>query len=120
MGASPSYQFEVEAAADGEATDVIVREGDGPARHFRIAGGEQGDYARFFVELAGVFGTRAPVSAEAPRAAPSSIPWKPLIVENLSELTNAGYGDPAVLKVDDGWILTATSNDAVDAFPTLH
>jgi hypothetical protein len=31
MGASPSYQFEVEAAADGEATDVIVREGDGPA-----------------------------------------------------------------------------------------
>ena len=48
------------------------------------------------------------------------MPWKALISENLSELTRAGYGDPAVLKVDDSWILTATSNDALDAFPILH
>jgi hypothetical protein len=112
--------FDVEASADGEATELSIREGDGPARRYRIAGGEQVDYARFFGQLASDFGTRAPVSAEAPRAEPTGAPWKPLIVDNLSELTSAGYGDPAVLKVDDGWILTATSNDALNAFPILH
>ena len=118
MGSIPI--FDVQAAADGEATDLAVRGGDGPDRRYRIAGGEQADYARFFAELAGDFGTRAPVSSEAPRAEPTGVPWKALISENLSELTKAGYGDPAVLKVDDGWILTATSNDALDAFPILH
>ena len=118
MGSIPI--FDVQATANGEATDLAVREGDGPGRRYRIAGGEQADYARFFAELAGDFGTRAPVSSEASRAAPTGVPWKALISENLSELTRAGYGDPAVLKVDDGWMLTATSNDALDAFPILH
>ncbi len=113
-------QFDVQAVADGEATDLTVREGEGPARHYRIEGGEQTDYARFFAEIAADYGTRAPVSSEAPRAAPSGVPWRPLIVDNLSEQTLAGYGDPAVLKVEDGWVLTATSNDALDAFPILH
>jgi beta-xylosidase len=46
--------------------------------------------------------------------------WRPLVLENLSPRTIAGYGDPAVLKAGDGDILVATSNDADDAFPILH
>jgi hypothetical protein len=46
--------------------------------------------------------------------------WRPLILENLSPLTTAGYGDPAVLKTEEGYYLVATSNDAPDAFPVLH
>jgi hypothetical protein len=118
MGSTP--KFDVQAGGDSEATDLEVREGDGPSCRYRIEGGEQADYARFFAELAADFGTRAPASSEAPRAAPTGAPWKALISENLSELTGAGYGDPAVLRVDDGWVLTATSNDALDAFPILH
>src|SRR3954454_4080974 len=118
MGAIPT--FEIEAVADGEATDLIVREASGPARSYRIQAGEQPDYLRFFAQLASDYGTRAPASGKAPRAEPTGVPWKPLIVDNLSEQTFAGYGDPAVLKVDDGWVLTATSNDALDAFPILH
>jgi len=118
MGSIPT--FEVDAVADGEATDIVVREASGLQRSYRIQGGEQGDYLRFFGELAGDFGTRAPASSKAPRAEPTGVPWKPLIVDNLSEQTIAGYGDPAVLKVADGWVLTATSNDALDAFPILH
>lgn len=113
-------QFEVRPEADGEATDLTVREGDGPARNYRIAGGEQQDYLNFFAELAADYGMRPPASSEAPRAESTGAPWKPLIVDNLSEQTHAGYGDPAVLKVEDGWVLTATSNDALDAFPILH
>ena len=112
--------FDVEATADGEATELVVREGSGEPRQYRIAGGEQGDYAAFFAELARDYGARAPASSETPRVDPVGAPWKALIVDNLSELTHAGYGDPAVLRVDDGWVLTATSNDALDAFPILH
>ena len=118
MGSIPT--FEVDAKADGEATDLVVREASGRERSYRIQAGEQADYLRFFEELARDFGTRAPASSKAPRAEPTGVPWKPLIVDNLSEQTLAGYGDPAVLKVADGWVLTATSNDALDAFPILH
>lgn len=111
--------FEVSAVADGEATDLAVRGPDGSSSEYRIAGGEQQDYAAFFARLAADYGTRMPASSVAPEAEPAEIPWKPLIDANLSELTHAGYGDPAVVRVDDGWILTATSNDALDAFPIL-
>jgi hypothetical protein len=114
----PRLQFDVDAVADGEATNLIVREGD-IVRRYRIRGGEQADYADFFAQLANDFDTRMPASSEAPNAEPGPVAWKPLIVTNLSELTSAGYGDPAVLRVDDGWILTATSNDAPDAFPII-
>ena len=46
--------------------------------------------------------------------------WQPLILDNLSPLTTAGYGDPAVLKDGEDYWLVATSNDAPDAFPVLH
>ena len=111
--------FEVDASADGDATEVAVREGSGATRHYRIRGGEQTDYQRFFAELAEDFGTRGPVSkAEVPAAI--GAPWKPVVPRPLSPRTLYGYGDPAVLRVDDGWILTATSNDAPDAFPIVH
>ena len=112
--------FTIEANADGEATQLTVQEDGGEARRYRIDGGEQQDYAAFFAQLAADYGTRLPASSQAPAAQPSSIPWKPLIVANLSDRTHAGYGDPAVLKADAGWILTATSNDALDAFPILY
>jgi hypothetical protein len=73
-----------------------------------------------FAELAGDFGLSAPAAAAEPAAPdPSAARWTPLIVDNLSDRTHAGYGDPAVLKIDDGWLLTATSNDGLDAFPLV-
>ncbi|HVL41063.1 MAG TPA: glycoside hydrolase family 43 protein, partial [Brevundimonas sp.] len=45
--------------------------------------------------------------------------WEPLITGNLHPRILAGYGDPAVLKVGDTFVLVATSNDAPDAFPIL-
>lgn len=112
--------FDVDAFAEGDATRVTVAASNGERRTYRIAGGEHADYQLFFDELAGNFGTRAPGSAEIPTAGKGDITWRPLITSNLSERSLCGYGDPAVLKVDDGWVLVATSNDAPDAFPVLH
>jgi arabinan endo-1,5-alpha-L-arabinosidase len=117
MDSPPS--FHVEAVADGEATDLVVREGDGPEHRFRIRGGEQTDYHNFFAELADRFGTRGPASFDEPPGEMGEARWKAVVPEPLSPKTLYGYGDPAVLKIDEGWILTGTSSDAPDAFPIL-
>src|SRR3954454_17465517 len=103
--------FRVEAAEDGEASLFTVSAG-GETRRYRVAGGEQQDYAAFFAELARVFGTRKPHIYERPAEPPTGDEpdWRPLITENVSPRILCGYGDPAVLKTDDGYILVATSN----------
>lgn len=113
--------FAVEARAEGIATRITVRRGD-VQREYRLPTGSHQHYALFHTELARDFGTRMPhVNAGVALANGSEDPdWQPLILENLSPLTTAGYGDPAVLKTDDGYWLVATSNDAPDAFPVLH
>src|SRR3954464_6653366 len=105
-----AFAFEVEPVAEGDAPLIEVRAaGTGETRAYRIAGGEQEDYAAFFAELARDFGTRMPHILDRRHAAPpGEIAWRPLIVDNLHELTTAGYGDPAVLKTDEGYILVAT------------
>jgi GH43 family beta-xylosidase len=112
--------FSVEAKADGEATTFDVTPSDGSApRSYRVEGGEPSHYEAFYEELSRDFATRRPrhFDTVAPGAEP---PWRPLITDNLHPRILSGYGDPAVLKTDEGWILVATSNDAPDAFPILR
>ncbi|HEX6661100.1 MAG TPA: glycoside hydrolase family 43 protein, partial [Sphingomicrobium sp.] len=67
------------------------------------------------------FGTRLPHVFGEPAGHPApAIRWRPLLTENIHPQILAGYGDPAVLKTDEGYYLVATSNDAPDAFPILH
>lgn len=115
-----NQSFKITAIADDTATNLTVVRGE-IKRTYRIEGGGHSDYHDFYSALCIDFGTRplhvyaGPADTGAP--APN---WMPLIVENISAQTTAGYGDPAVLKTDDGYILVATSNDAPDAFPILH
>jgi hypothetical protein len=119
---TPTPAFETHPSADGEATDLTVAfAGDGERRRYRINGGEQDDYTAFYVQLAEDFGTSLPhAEGAAPKEAPRANGWRPLITENLEPRILSGYGDPAVLRTDEGWWLVATSNDAPDAFPILH
>ena len=117
---STTESFIVEPVAEGVATRLTVQRG-GVSRHYRIVTGQHQHYTIFFSELARDFGTRAPEMHKTLPLADGEVPnWRPLILENLSERTTAGYGDPAVLKTDEGYYLVATSNDAPDAFPILH
>lgn len=114
--------FAVEAAKEGEGSRIAVTlRATGERREYRLPGGEHSDYLGFYRALAADFGTRVPHVYEGPAPTEGPEPdWRPLIVENLSDRTYAGYGDPAVLKTDEGYILVATSNDAADSFPILH
>ncbi len=121
MANSESLSFEVDAAEEGEAVRFTVRTSDGGTKTYRIAASEQPLYADFFAGLARDFGTRMPhVLADPIEHPPGEIEWQPLLTENISEQILCGYGDPAVLKTDEGYYLLATSNDAPDAFPILH
>jgi arabinan endo-1,5-alpha-L-arabinosidase len=121
MSYKSSPTFRVDAVADGAATRLEVALDGGAARTYRIEGGDQPHYTAFFQALHRDFGTCLPHVYEEPAdAAEDGLKWRPLITENLSPRILAGYGDPAVLKTDEGWILIATSNDAPDAFPILR
>ncbi|HWH22779.1 MAG TPA: glycoside hydrolase family 43 protein [Allosphingosinicella sp.] len=113
------FAFDVQAIAEGEATRLLISAGAGEARQYLIGGQTHSDYLAFFAELAKDFGTRDPGCSERTVANACQQRWRPLITENLSPATEAGYGDPAVLQIEDGYIATATSNDAPDAFPIL-
>ncbi|MDQ3224092.1 MAG: family 43 glycosylhydrolase, partial [Gemmatimonadota bacterium] len=110
--------FEVDAVAEGEGTRFAVT-AEGKAGSYLLPGGEQKHYRELYKKLSTDFGTRAPEAhRERPAAAPAS--WQPLIAENLGSDILYGYGDPAVLRTGEEYVLVATSNDAPDAFPILR
>ena len=114
-----SSAFSVDAVADGEATDLVVTS-EGTPRAYRIKGGEQHDYTAFYDIVAADYGMRRPHHVEHLPEVPTGPAWQPLITTNLSAQILCGYGDPAVIKTDEGYYLIATSNDAPDALPILH
>jgi arabinan endo-1,5-alpha-L-arabinosidase len=121
MTSTESLSFEVDAADEGEGVRLDVRASNGAAKTYRIAASEQPLYADFFAALSRDFHTRMPhVFADSIEHPLAEIEWQPLLTENISEQILCGYGDPAVLKTDEGYYLVATSNDAPDAFPILH
>ncbi len=112
--------FEIDAVAEGAGTRFNIHFGI-EIRSYHIVDGEQDSYKRFYEDISRDFGTRPPHGLVKPVIPDGPQPaWQPLIVENLDSRTTAGYGDPAVLKTDEGYYLVATSNDAPDAFPILH
>ena len=105
------------AEGDGFAIDVML---EGRRASYIIPTATQQDFSHFFKDLAAEFGTRVPhVVAETVEHPAPDFRWHPLLTENVHPQILVGYGDPAVLKTDDGWWLVATSNDAPDAFPIL-
>jgi hypothetical protein len=113
-------EFHVEAAVEGAGARLTVTRGS-LTKSYLLADGEHATYREFLTEVAQDFGARAPDPREGPTTDDGPEPdWRALIVENLHPRTTAGYGDPAVLRTEEGYWLVATSNDAPDAFPILH
>lgn len=117
MESNQLYAVHAQAHGAGVRLSIVI---EGRSLDYFIKGHNHSDYQAFFSELAEDVGTRRPHVLEGPAAEATNSPeWRPLITEYLSPKSRAGYGDPAVLKTDEGYYLVATSNDAVDAFPIL-
>ena len=112
--------FTVNVRHEGDGFRFDVGE-NGHTHSYVVPTATQQDFTIFFRELAADFGTRMPHAyTRAKERPPASFEWRPLLTENVHPQILVGYGDPAVLKTDEGWWLVATSNDAPDAFPILH
>jgi hypothetical protein len=112
--------FSVDARAEGEGFRIEVEAGGRSAKYV-VPTATQQDFSAFFRALAQDFGTRMPhVFSEAIEHPEPSLPWRPLLTENVHPQILVGYGDPAVFKDGADYWLLATSNDAPDAFPILH
>jgi beta-xylosidase len=113
-------QFHVDPRHEGDGFRIDVS-GYGRSHSYAVPTATQQDFTAFFRELAQDFGTRMPHAYSRAYERPAAaLRWRPLLTENVHPQILVGYGDPAVLKTDDGWWLVATSNDAPDAFPILH
>ena len=113
-------KFDVAPRHEGDGFRIDVG-ADGRSQSYFVPTATQQDFTAFFRELAGDFGTRMPHANSRAAERPSAdFPWTPLLTENIHPQILVGYGDPAVLRTDDGWWLISTSNDAPDAFPILH
>ena len=118
--AANTFRFTVAATAEGDGFRIDVS-ADGQLCSYSVPTATQQDFCAFYAELSRDFGTRMPHAfTRSNQHPPASFPWRPLLTENVHPQILAGYGDPAVLKTDEGWWLVATSNDAPDAFPILH
>ncbi len=116
-----SLAFEVVATPCEEGSRILVRASGGAEKSYLIEGGEHQHYSDFYAELSRDFGTRWPhMFADPAECTDEATGWQPLLTESVAPEILAGYGDPAVLKTDDGYFLLATSNDAPNAFPILH
>ena len=115
-------RFEVVASAEGDGFRFEVIGPNGKSRDYLVPTGTQQDFSKFFRELSRDFGTRVPdIFAHTDLERPAStMRWRPLLTENVHPQILVGYGDPAVLKDGEDYWLSATSNDAPDAFPILH
>ena len=112
-------KFTVAPRPEGDGFRIDVG-ADGRSHSYFVPTATQQDFNAFFRELAQDFSTRMPhVYSRAGQRPPAPFPWRPLLTENVHPQILVGYGDPAVLKTEEGWWLIATSNDAPDAFPIL-
>ena len=113
-----NFLVDARPKGDGFRIDVVSA---GRSISFDVPTATQQDFSAFYRALADDFGTRVPHVFSDPVEHPvAAFPWRPLLTENVHPQILVGYGDPAVMKADDGWWLVATSNDAPDAFPILH
>lgn len=131
-----SIQFEVSiAGAEPEGpTRALTVSGPAPGtgaprrRDYHLPDATHPSWLDFFEALARDFGTRPPHSRQPPEPASATTPFQPLLTQALSPDILYGYGDPAILRVEDGhteartasFHLIATSNDAPRIFPILH
>lgn len=77
-------------------------------------------YLDAFAAVAARFGTRVPRNRQPVEVPSFQAPYLPLLTRNLSPRVPHGYGDPAVIRVDDWYYLVCTSNDAPNAFPVAR
>ena len=113
---SPARSFEV--------TGPEPETGTLQTRQYQLPDSGHNSYLDLFLNVARDFGTRVPRNRR-PAAKPAfETKYQALLTENLTQGILYGYGDPAVLRVEEkgrAWYyVVVTSNDAPNSFPIIR
>ncbi|HYH14912.1 MAG TPA: family 43 glycosylhydrolase [Flavisolibacter sp.] len=128
------YSFAIEISnADSNTTDMRTFhiQGKDPATGknktglYYLKNNEHHDYLDLFAQLAGDFGLQLPYNRQPVANRAFTAHYRKVIGQNIAPGILYGYGDPAVIRVDDTpdgtkYYMVVTSNDAPDSFPLLR
>jgi arabinan endo-1,5-alpha-L-arabinosidase len=117
-----------DSAYSFKITGTDLATGSIKTRDYCLAGAEHNSYLNLFQNLAQDFGLRLPRNRRPAAALTSQAKYRALLTENLAPGILYGYGDPAVLRVEEEagaeqgvrYYLVVTSNDAPDSFPLIR
>jgi hypothetical protein len=121
------YAFEVGVTGGGSRRSPVTFTVAGPDAsgqtvrgRYRLRERTHKAYLDLFASIGARFGTRVPRNRQRAEPPAFRAPFLPLLTRNLSSRVLHGYGDPAVIRVDEWYYLVATSNDAPNAFPVAR
>ena len=124
------HQFEITIKVVGAGYHFTVREHcpknrSGKTCCYILEDRQHQSYLIFYSQLATNFSLRNPKNKHNFLKQPSfEVPYIEVITENLTSEIRYGYGDPAVIRIDNGkktlYYLLVTSNDAPNSFPILR
>lgn len=124
-GAPCAFEARVTGGGSRKSPVTFTLAGPGPSGaratgRYRLRERTHKAYLDLFAAAAARFGTRVPRNRQQAEPPTFQAPYLPLLTRNLSRRVLHGYGDPAVIRLDEWWYLVATSNDAPDAFPVAR
>jgi len=128
QGSPVRFEIEVGGAGPGCPSRSLTIAGSGPSgrpilRRYDLPLRHQNGWLDLYEAVAGDFGVHLPLSRRPLPTPDFEAPYEPRLTEAASPEILYGYGDPSVLRVEEdggpAWYLTATSNDAANAFPIL-
>jgi hypothetical protein len=131
-GEGVPVQFAIIITNVFSACSFQVKGKDPNTGHSRVLPYELGSrdhtaYQDFFEKLARDFGLRLPRNRQETVMRTFDVTYREVLIKNLAPGMLYGYGDPAVIKVEDdkaggdaSYYLLSTSNDAPDSFPIIR
>lgn len=97
---------------------------DAATKTYQLQQRDHSSYLDLFEQLANDFGLRMPQNRRPVHTPTFKVNYTEVLTENMDAGMLYGYGDPAVLHMEDGqqtwYYLLATSNDAANSFPILR
>jgi hypothetical protein len=116
------------SACSFEITGTDPATGSTETHRYGLPDREHNSYLNFFQNLAQDFGLRLPRNRRRTAEPTSKATYCALLTENLAPGILYGYGDPAMLRVEEGdggepstwYYLVVTSNDAPNSFPIIR
>lgn len=108
---------------DFEVKGIDPQTGESKINRYQLFSRNHNNYLDLYAQLSAGFALRLPRNRLPAGNYSFHTSYREVLTDNLAPGMLYGYGDPAVLRVDDdgeaGYYLITTSNDAPDSFPLL-